>query len=177
MLYTHISEKFTDAQPERWPMFLFEAAIQARNLLEKAWSPETAFQGIDLAPDDPPSRGQCGVSALWLARHLCKQGVDAHFTEGKIYLDGLEDEYVWVEARRAGTQPLVVDLTSDQYQTPNRTTVHVGNYNSGPGTIGRYEPAHYFSPLEVPRRKLLARFAILEENIARQQPSRYREIQ
>ncbi len=156
-----------DIEPEQWPSVIFDTALHARNLLEKTWSPETAFQGIELQPDDVVSRGQCGVSALWLARHLYQQGIDAHFTEGIIKLDNLKDEQVWVEVRRPDMQPLIVDITSDQYQTPNRTAVHVGNYASGPGTIGHYEPLQYFSPFEVPRRKLLARFAILEQNIAR----------
>jgi len=146
---------------------LFDTAMAARDMLEHAWSPETAFQGIELQPSDPPSRGQCGVTALWLSRHLWQHGAQAYFTEGIMHLDGLDEAYVWVEARQNGANPQVIDLTSDQFGTINGTRVHVGEYDSGPGTIGSYEPRQYFRPDEVPRRKLLARFAILEANIAR----------
>ena len=81
-----------------------------------------------------------------------------------MHLDGLNEEHVWVEVRLGLVA--VADLTSDQYMTTNRTRVHVGVYNSGPGTIGSYEPLERFDPYQVPRKKLLARYAILEANIA-----------
>lgn len=158
---------FSSLPAEQWPIALFDTALQARGLLESAWSAETAFQGIELQPHDMASRGQCGVSSLWLARHLWNQGVDAYFTEGKIHLDELQEDFVWVEVRRPGLLSLVADLASDQFQTPNRTAVHIGTYNCGPGTIGCYEPLTHFAPYEIPRRKLLARFAILEKNIGK----------
>lgn len=158
---------------ESWVPTLFNEALAARVMLERAWSPETAYQGITLSPEDVASRGQCGVTSLWFARYLQRRGVEAYFTEGIIHLDGLNDEDVWVEARREGVAAMILDLTSDQYRTTNGTSVHVGVYNSGPGTIGAYEPLQYFKPDEVPRKKLLARYAILEKNVARL-PRRHR---
>jgi hypothetical protein len=158
---------------DTWTPTLFNVAVAAREMLEHAWSPDTAYQGIVLQPEDPASRGQCGVSALWLSRYLQGHDIEAYFTEGIIRLDGLSDEHVWVEARKSGKSNQIIDLTSDQYGTVNRALVHVGEYDSGPGTIGSYEPLQYFSPDQVPRRKLLARFAILEANIAKL-PRRHR---
>jgi hypothetical protein len=157
---------------DRWSDMLFNEALTARIMLERAWSPETAYQGITLTPEDVPSRGQCGVTSLWFARHLRRRGVDAYFVEGRTHLDGMDEEYVWVEARRPGVETRAIDLTSDQHQTFRGTMVNVGVYETE-GTISRYEPLLYFDPFEVPHKKMLGRFAILEANIARL-PRRHR---
>ncbi len=143
---------------------LFDEALAARILLEQVWSPETQFQGITPRPDDTPSRGQCGVSSLWFAQHLRRRGLEADFVEGVTYLDDQGAPYVWIETQLLGVT-VVVDLTSDQYKTARGTRVHVGQYDSGPGLIGHYTPRERFSPAEVPRKKLLARYAILESHI------------
>lgn len=145
---------------------VFRHALATRAMLERVWDETTAFQGITLHPDDVPSRGQCGVSSLWLARHLAAQGVDARFVEGKIHLlSGEGDDHVWVEVQSNST-PTVIDLTSDQYRSILGTSVHTGQYGSETDTIGRYTPEQSFDPGDVPRRKLLARFALLEQKIA-----------
>lgn len=147
---------------------LFDRALAARALLEtKGWTRETAYQGIEIYPDDPISRGQCGVSSVWLARALHEVGFDAVFTEGKIYVaDHVNgSEHVWVEVRNVGDEPLVVDITSDQYKSPLGSPVHVGVYMDDSEIIGRYTPESYCDPYEVPRKKLMGRYAILEANI------------
>lgn len=143
-------------------------------MLEYAWSPETAYQGITYTPEDPPSRGQCGVSSLWLARFLVDKGVDAMFTEGIITIDGRQEDHVWVEVVTEGT-PYVVDLTSDQYATPNGALVHIGQYESDSSVPFSYKPEQYFESYEVPRKKLLGRLAILEQ-IVDQLPRRYKRF-
>lgn len=150
---------------------LFRHAMAARTMLEKAWDDQTAYQGITLTPEDAPSRGQCGVSAVWLGRHLLAQGVDTYFTEGTMNLNNQTDEHVWLEVRNVGSEPLVVDITSDQYQTIHGTTVHLGVYSDE--HIGGYYPREYFSPLDIPHKKLMARYALLEANISRL-PRRHR---
>lgn len=145
---------------------VFRHALATRAMLERVWDETTAFQGITLRPDDVPSRDQCGVSTLWLARHLLDQGVETRFVEGKIHLlSGNGDDHVWVEARLNDT-PTVIDLTSDQYQSILGTSVHMGQYGSEADTIGRYTPEQYLDPYDVPRRKLMARYALLEQKIA-----------
>jgi hypothetical protein len=146
---------------------LFEHALAARQMLEHAWDERTAFQGITLLDSDVPSRGQCGVSSLWLARYLTRQGYDAHYTEGIIHIpNDMNNEHAWVEVRNAAETPIVVDPTSDQYQTPWGSSVHVGVYASE-GIIGHYTRDHYHDTFSIPHKRLMARFAILEENIAR----------
>ncbi len=152
---------------------LVEYVLSARTMLERVWDDRTAFQGITLQPDDVISRGQCGVSSVWLSRYLLGQGFNAVYTEGKIHIPNDKgDDHVWVEVHGVADEPLVVDLTSDQYQTPWGSPMHVGLYADSSEIIGNYTPEYYFNPYEIPRKKLLARYAILEENIARL-PRRY----
>lgn len=164
-------ERIPIGEPGRPIGALFRHALAARTMLEKAWDDQTAYQGIELTPQDVPSRGQCGVSAVWLGRHLVNQGVDAYFTEGAMNLNGRADEHVWLEVRNIGTEPQVVDITSDQYRTIHGTSVHVGAYTDE--HIGGYYPRAYFSPFDLPHKKLMARYALLELNISRL-PRRHR---
>lgn len=146
---------------------LFEHALAARAMLERAWSDETAYQNIALQPGDPTSRGQCGVSSVWLSRYLLDLGFNAKFTEGLIYVaSSTGNEHVWVEVQDELDERLVVDIASDQYQSPLGTAVHVGTYADTTETIGRYAPEQYFDPTNIPRKKLMGRYAILESNIA-----------
>jgi hypothetical protein len=168
------SESIPKNTPERGVPALFRAALQTRRILERAWDGGTAYQGITLSPDDVPSRGQCGVSSVWAARQLLTNlGVNAQFTEGKIHLGDHTDDHVWVEVHDVAEVPLVVDVTSDQYQSLHGTTVHVGQYGDDPGVS--YEPIDHFDPYDIPRKKLMARYALLEQNIARL-PRRFRSL-
>lgn len=144
---------------------IFDQALRARHQLESAWSSETAYQGITLTPGDPQSRGQCGVSSLWLARTLLAKGYNAQFAEGTLNTGSQEEDFVWVHLEAPSGETLVADVTSDQFQTVHGTGVHVGGYRSGPGIIGSYLLQRTFHPYEVPRKKLLRRFDILERNL------------
>ena len=146
---------------------LMKQVAAVRTMLERVWDNETAFQGIEITPSDTRSRGRCGVSSLYLAHFLSQQGVEATFTEGKIFVrNGVEDDHVWVELPSFGDEPLVVDVTSDQYKTPYGATWHIGQYDNEAPIIGRYVPEYRFAPDEVPHRKLLGRYALLEAKIA-----------
>lgn len=155
--------------------YLFEYALATREFLEQhAWSNETAYQDIVLSSHDTASRGQCGVSSLWLARSLAKQGFNSMFTEGKIHIPNNKgNDHVWVEVRDAIEEPLVIDITSDQYQTVWGSPVHVGVYAEYNEVVGRYTPEQYFQPDNIPRKKLLGRYALLEAEIDRL-PRRHR---
>jgi hypothetical protein len=161
-------ERLSTFPLDRQPGELFRQSMAARAMLERVWDDRTAFQGITLQPDDVPSRGQCGVSSVWYARHLEAQGIDARVTEGKIYVRRFEtgDDHVWVEVHDVTETPLIIDLTSDQYRTPFGATVHMGTYDNSDGIVGKYTPEVQFLPYEVPRKKLMARFALMQENIA-----------
>jgi len=158
-------ETHSSASIDRF-LVLTELSLSARRLLEQAWTCETAFQNITILADDAPSRGQCGVSSLWLSRLLVDRGFDAVFTEGKISIpNDMSDEHVWVEVCDEEQKPLVVDLTSDQYKTVWGSPVHIGEYENGRTITGGYTPERRFHPYDVPRKKLLGRLALLEESI------------
>ena len=148
---------------------LLELTQAARRLLEYAWNEQTAFQGIVLQPDDPPSRGQCGVSSLWFARQLQQRGVEASFVDGTIHiLSGKSDDHCWVQVDYPLAEPTVIDLTSDQYPSPHKAPWSISAYDALHGDIGKYTPEQIYKPNEIPHRKLLAREALLLDNIAKQ---------
>jgi len=145
---------------------VFQIATQARSILEQAWSAETAHHSVTWGQGEPISRGQCGVSSVWLARRLIELDYDAQVAEGTLELDDLHQGFVWVQVNRENEAPWVVDVTCDQFGSINRTRVHVGEYDSGPGTIGAYALGELFDPYANVHRKLMRRYTILETNIA-----------
>jgi len=158
-------ERIPIDDPTRAMPVVFRHALAARAMLEKVWDNQTAYQGIELTPEDALSRGQCGVSAVWLGRHLVAQGVEAYLTEGLMAINGNTDEHVWVEARNIAPEPYIIDITSDQYRTIHGSAVHVGMY--GDELVSDYRPQEYFEPFSVPHKKLMARYALMESKIAR----------
>jgi hypothetical protein len=96
-----------------------------RELLESAWSKETMHPSYlgDAAPY-PPSRGQCGVSSVWLARELrTRYDVEATYCYGKLSFETSPievDHHCWLEIGDAeSADRLVVDLTYDQAEALN----------------------------------------------------------
>jgi|GEM_PF-1056788 len=148
---------------------VFAVALEERKRLEKVWSHETAHHSVAHYPDEPISRGQCGVSSVWLARQLLEKGYQAQVAEGTIETDNLHEGFVWVQLERPNTTPWVVDITSDQFGSINGVGVHVGEYDSGPGAIGSYVLAELFDPYANNHRKLMRRYALLEQKV--RQPS------
>jgi hypothetical protein len=146
---------------------IFRQALHARGMLEHVWDDQTAFQGVlPLKPEDVVSRGQCGVSSIWFARYLHGLGCQALIVEGKIILgNGEKDDHVWVQAEPTGLK-LDVDITSDQYRTLFGTKVHVGQTGKGEsGDPVQYAPEMSFDPFDVPRKKLMGRYALLENKV------------
>lgn len=146
---------------------VLQIATEARNTLERAWSAETAHHSVVWGQGEPISRGQCGVSSVWLARRLIECGYDAQVGEGTLGLDNLQQGFVWVHLNRGDDPPWVVDITCDQFRSINRTAVHVGVYNSGPGTIGDYSLDELFDPYANEHSKLMRRYAVLEAKVVR----------
>lgn len=154
-----------DVPDDIWMHRLALHGIAARALLEQAWSPETAYQGITLGAEDVAARGQCGVTSLWFANYLERQGEEAYFVDGTIEIDGYVGEHVWAEAVRPAAGACMIDLTSNQYRTVHGTSVAVTQYGDFNGN-GVYTPKQRFKPADVPHGKLRHRYAILEANIA-----------
>ena len=95
-----------------------------RRLLESAWSLKTVHPSyLGEGQDGPLSRGQCGVSSVWLASELRDAfGVEATYCYGDLeFLDGLSasvNHHCWIEiGRRDDATRLVIDLTCDQAES------------------------------------------------------------
>jgi hypothetical protein len=92
-----------------------------RCLLEGAWSAETIHPGYT-TEDGPttPSRGQCGVTSVWVARELRrKYSVEATYCYGTLTIDraqkSIVDHHCWLEIGQwEDPQRIVIDLTCDQ---------------------------------------------------------------
>lgn len=159
--------------PEMFSSVLLSQARAAREILEGVWSPATAYHGIEYQDTDPISRGQCGVSSLWLARQFQRQaagrpqgGIVVNFVEGRVQAGNLDEELVWVEAGHPDGPTYIVDITSDQYLSASMSPVHIGNYGAkGLGLMWDYQPVTKFPPFNVPRRKLQARLELLEQSL------------
>lgn len=156
---------YIDAPLEPSVHEIFAIALEERQRLERAWSPATAHHSITHHSDQPISRGQCGVSSVWLTRRLLERGYQAQVAEGTIETDDLHEGFVWVQLERANADPLVVDITSDQFGSLHGVRVHVGRYDSGPGSIGSYVLFELFDPYANVHRKLMRRHALLEQRI------------
>jgi hypothetical protein len=98
-----------------------------RALLAISWSPGTALPGT-LASPDCGSRGQCGVSSLWLSQILDREySICSMFCRGEGYFGGQWAErlrnHCWLEIDGESGEPVIVDLTCDQAQTSRREIV------------------------------------------------------
>jgi hypothetical protein len=146
---------------------IFHHAMAARAALERVWDDQTAFHGVlPLGPEEPDSRGQCGVSSVWLARYLSGIGFQAMVAEGVVVLgNDREEDFVWVRARGSDGE-YDADITSDQFRTLFGSKVHVGQADRGAAgdpVIYRAEILH--DSYDVPRRKLMARYNYLENRV------------
>lgn len=160
------------------------ALLQSRYLprLQRAWSEQTAHHSVvPLEPDDDSSRGQCGVSSVWTARQLCGEGYEAVVAEGMLQLTpDYFEPYVWVEVARARGGPLVVDVANRQFHELQRDGWYVGQtgQDDTDEPVGSFvRPRVYWAdtwhnPFDVPRKKLMRRYQLLEEAI--QHPYRQR---
>ena len=152
---------------------IFTIAHEERRRLERVWSHETAHHSVVHQEGEPISRGQCGVSSVWLARRLLEHDYQAQVAEGTIEMDDLHEGFVWVHVTRPNAEPWVVDITSDQFSSMHGVAAHVGGYDCGPGTIGSYALSELFDPYANMHRKLIRRYALLEQRVrASERPMR-----
>jgi hypothetical protein len=137
-------------------------------MLERVWSEQTAHHSVrPLSPGVPESRGQCGVSSVFTARYLRLRGYsDFSFAEGTLILgETREEEFCWAENKNPELA-VVVDITSDQFATQWGSKVYTG-LEDAPNPLGgfyddmRFRATERFDPFDIPRRKLMGRYAIL----------------
>jgi hypothetical protein len=88
--------------------------------LQQGWSVETLHPAYRAEPaGGPPSRGQCGVSSVWLARKLRDVGLEATYCYGRMSFEDpaavAVDHHCWLEIGDVNDDGrLVIDVTSDQ---------------------------------------------------------------
>ena len=93
---------------------------EIRSDLEKIWDDKTRYHRTDITNEHRPSKGQCGVSSLYLARKLKKQGYSARFCEGDANFEKKDDtsikNHCWVLLKNYRNRDIdvVIDLTADQ---------------------------------------------------------------
>lgn len=88
--------------------------------LEKIWDDKTRYHGTVLTDLQHPSKGQCGVSSLHLAKKLKRQGYLVKFCEGDAIFENNDSvsitNHCWVVVNNYGNRgkDVVIDLTADQ---------------------------------------------------------------
>jgi hypothetical protein len=100
-----------------------EATVERlREELEQAWNNLTRYHRTAYSPDDPISKGQCGVTSAYIARELQKQGQEVLFCEGDVSFPGNVQpikNHCWVKLPSFGPanrqiRDVIIDLTADQ---------------------------------------------------------------
>ena len=94
-----------------------------RKKLETVWDKDTIFPKTIRADHDPLSKGQCGVSAAYLAKELIEQGYGIVYCEGRVDFPIAEqsiDDHCWIRTDDQTKNAVIIDLTADQnhFATP-----------------------------------------------------------
>lgn len=124
--HTAIASKPTFLDNPAWRKCLADY----RKRLEAAWSDETKHPGYadHDGPTPTPSRGQCGVSSVWLALEIYnKYEVAPTYCYGKLSVEGAGssvDHHCWLEiGDREDPDRVVIDLTCDQAEGLRQSTL------------------------------------------------------
>jgi len=165
---TTVKGALPSASCERWQ----ERLREYRRILEKAWSAETMHPSYLTEVDQigPSSRGQCGVSSVWLARELA----DVYHAEPTycygdlLFPDGSGEpvtHHCWVEVGdHDDPGRVVIDLTSDQAE-PSRDGIVCASHRELLSRGMNYV-AHSRQGLEdLVRDRVWARFLLLDDAI------------
>ncbi|MFI8292194.1 transglutaminase domain-containing protein [Streptomyces sp. NPDC085614] len=142
-----------------------------RHRLEAAWSLTTAHPSY--AREPLSSKGQCGVSSVWLARLLRKRRIEATYCYGRLSFDdpGISsvDHHCWLEIgspNDAARQ--VVDLTCDQADGFDEKVIY-RRHDELARTGVRYEPATRLTVDDLPGDRVWPRYLRLEESMRAQE--------
>ena len=143
-----------------------------RDLLSRSWSPQTAFPGTVNLNEWVPgtSRGQCGVSTMWLKQRLAQDFDFAFkFCHGALRLNAHPDhdipDHCWLELKeRPGGEIMVLDLTGDQSVACERAVIYDTRSNLERDGI-QYVTRGRFDLFDLPW-DIWERYAILTQNSA-----------
>lgn len=138
-----------------------------RSRLEAAWSLSTAHPSY--AREPLSSKGQCGVSSVWLARRLRQREIEATYCYGRLSFDDPSissvDHHCWIEIGSPGdTARHVVDLTCDQADGFEEKVIY-RRYGELVSEGIRYEPAARLAVDDLPGDRVWPRYTQLEESM------------
>jgi hypothetical protein len=124
----------------------------------------------------PPSRGQCGVSSVWLARELADvfHVMPTYCYGDLLFPDGSGEpvtHHCWVEVGDENNPGrTVIDLTSDQVD-PSRDGVVCGSHDELLAGGMNYEAHSRLGLEDVERDRVWHRFVLLDDAIGGAVPS------
>ncbi|WP_143074943.1 transglutaminase domain-containing protein [Streptomyces mangrovisoli] len=138
-----------------------------RSRLEAAWSLSTAHPSY--AREPLSSKGQCGVSSVWLARRLRQRGIEATYCYGRLSFDDPSissvDHHCWIEIGSPGDAARhIVDLTCDQADGFEEKVIYRRHDHLVREGI-RYEPAARLAVDDLPGDRVWPRYTQLEESM------------
>lgn len=155
--------------------------VEYRQLLEAAWSAETIHPGY-ATEDGPttPSRGQCGVTSVWLARTLhTEYEVEATYCYGTLTIErpqlGNVDHHCWLEIGKSDDPSrIVIDLTCDQAEGLG-SPILCEEYRKLAKRGVRYEARSRLEMNELDRDRVWKRFQALRTAVDSLRRDRYHE--
>ncbi|MFJ8540920.1 hypothetical protein ACIRFH_02685 [Streptomyces sp. NPDC093586] len=138
-----------------------------RSRLEAVWSAKTTHPSYALEP--PSSKGQCGVSSVWLARRLRQQEIEATYCFGSLRFDdpaiSSVDHHCWIEIGPPGDSArLVVDLTVDQADGFEEKVI-CRRFDELTRDGIHYRPTTRLSVDDLPNDRVWSRYTRLEESM------------
>jgi hypothetical protein len=143
-----------------------------RRDLELAWNRLTRYHRTTFEPNDPISKGQCGVTSAYIARELQHQGHAVLFCEGDVVFPGEVQpirNHCWVKIshfEQGGKkfQDLIIDLTADQSGFEESVICEVDASLKSRGIS--YLQVREVEPRAVDEGHLLARLDTLQQRIS-----------
>ncbi|MGW3862837.1 hypothetical protein ACWEDZ_15270 [Streptomyces sp. NPDC005047] len=163
----HLAEPTTD-QPAGPHLSLdLDDLWRYRSRLEAAWSVKTTHPSYALEPLS--SKGQCGVSSVWLARRLRQQEIEATYCYGSLRFDDRTissvDHHCWIEVGSPhDAARLVVDLTVDQADGFEEKVI-CRRFDELTGDGIHYRPTNRLSVDDLPNDRVWSRYTRLEESM------------
>ncbi|MFF4827960.1 hypothetical protein ACFY20_34235 [Streptomyces sp. NPDC001312] len=163
----HLAEPTTDTRVAQRPALDPAELRRYRDWLEAVWSLSTAHPSYALEPLS--SKGQCGVSSVWLARRLRQREIEATYCYGRLrFTDPLissVDHHCWLEiGPPSDPARQVIDLTCDQADGFKEKVICRRHDELEDDGI-RYEPVTRLTVDDLPSDRVWPRYTRLEESM------------
>ncbi|MEV0210671.1 hypothetical protein AB0H97_36360 [Streptomyces sp. NPDC050788] len=163
----HLAEPAHDAPAHHLPALDPDELRRFRSRLEAAWSLSTAHPSYACEPLS--SKGQCGVSSVWLARRLRQREIEATYCYGRLTFDdpaiSSVDHHCWIEiGSAADAHRHVIDLTCDQADGFEEKVIY-RRYDELARAGIRYEPVTRLAVDDLPNDRVWPRYTQLEESM------------